>query len=145
MIDTISWRSHHDRVMQLNWLYLYGICQMIPLKLWPNTVHGCNHQSTCMTQLQPLCSAALIPNVLPRRDKGSGILCSDRSLIENVTEIDIDARLFRRDISGLKIPIKPIYRIHLLRKLTIIFGQYQVDGSWISKMTIMLTMLTRKH
>ena len=34
--------------MQLNWLYFSGICQLIPLKLWPNTVHGCNHQSTCM-------------------------------------------------------------------------------------------------
>ena len=69
---------------------------------------------------------------------------SDQSLIENVTEIYIDARLFRRDVSSLKIPIKPIYRIQLLRKLTIIIGQYQVDRSWIS-MTIMLTMLTRKH
>ena len=34
---------------------------------------GCNHQSTCMPQLQPLCSAALVPNVLPRRNEGSGI------------------------------------------------------------------------
>ena len=25
----------------------------IPLKLWPNTAQGCNHQSTCMPQLQP--------------------------------------------------------------------------------------------
>ena len=33
----------------------------IPLKLWPNTAQGCNHQSRCMPQLQPLCSAALVP------------------------------------------------------------------------------------
>ena len=62
--DTILWQGHHDRVMQLNWLYFCGICQMMPLKVWPNTALGCNHQSICMLQLQPLCSAALIPNVL---------------------------------------------------------------------------------
>ena len=38
-------------VMQFNWLYFCGICQLIPLKLWPNTAQGCNHQSTCMPQL----------------------------------------------------------------------------------------------
>ena len=27
-------------------------------------------------QLQPLCSAALVPNVLPRRDEGSGKPCA---------------------------------------------------------------------
>jgi hypothetical protein len=26
--DTILWQGHHDRVMQLNWLYFCGICQM---------------------------------------------------------------------------------------------------------------------
>ena len=31
---------HHDRVMQLNWLYFCGICQMMPLKVWPNTEGG---------------------------------------------------------------------------------------------------------
>ena len=36
---------------------------------------GCNHQSTVHTQLQPLCSAALVPNVLPRRDEGSAKPC----------------------------------------------------------------------
>ena len=30
--DTISWQGHHDRVMQLNWLYFCGIWQMMPLK-----------------------------------------------------------------------------------------------------------------
>ena len=44
----------------------------ISLELWPNTAQGCNHQSTCMPQLQPLCSAALVPNVLPQRNEGSG-------------------------------------------------------------------------
>ena len=38
----------------------------MPLKVWPNTTLGCNHQSICMPQLQPLCSAALVPNVLPQ-------------------------------------------------------------------------------
>ena len=52
--DTILWQSHHDRVMQLNWLYFCGICQMMPLKVWPNTALGCNHQSICMAQLQLL-------------------------------------------------------------------------------------------
>ena len=55
--------------MQLNWLYFCGICQMMPLKVWPNTALGCNHQSICMPQLQPWCSAALVPNV----DDGDGV------------------------------------------------------------------------
>ena len=46
--------------MQLNSLYSCGICQLIPLKLWPNAAQGCNHQSTSMPQLQPLCSADLV-------------------------------------------------------------------------------------
>ena len=46
--------------MQLNWLHCCGICQLMPLKLWPNTAQGCNHQSNSMTQLQLLCSAALV-------------------------------------------------------------------------------------
>ena len=37
---------------------------------------GCNHQSICMPQLQPLCLAVLVPNVLPRRDEGSGKPCA---------------------------------------------------------------------
>ena len=72
--DTISWRGHHDRVMQLNRLYFCGICQMMLLKVWSNTALGCNHQSICMPQLQPLCSAALVPNVQPRR--GSAYMCT---------------------------------------------------------------------
>ena len=48
----------------------------MPLKVWPNTALGCNHQSICMPLLQPLCSAALVPNVLPRRDEGSGQPCA---------------------------------------------------------------------
>ena len=64
-----------------------GICQMMmpimPLKVSPNTALVCNHQSICMPQLHPLCSAALVPNVLPRRNDGSGnALCSWSSLIE---------------------------------------------------------------
>ena len=42
--------------------------------LWSNTAQGCNHQSTCMPQLQP--SADLVPNVLPRRDEDSGKPCA---------------------------------------------------------------------
>ena len=34
--DIILWQGHHDRVMQLNLLYLCNICQMMPLKVWPN-------------------------------------------------------------------------------------------------------------
>ena len=52
--DTILWQGHHDRVMQLNWLYFCGKCQIMPLKVWPNTALGCNHQSICMPQLQLL-------------------------------------------------------------------------------------------
>ena len=74
--DTILWQGHHDRVMQLNWLYFCGICQMMPLMVRPNTALGCNHQSICLPQLGPLCSAALVPNVLPRRDEGSGRPCA---------------------------------------------------------------------
>ena len=38
----------------------------MPLKVWPNTTLGCNHQSICMPQLQLLCSAALVPMYYPR-------------------------------------------------------------------------------
>ena len=57
--DTILWQGHHDRVMQLNWLYFCGICQMMPLKVWPNTALGCNHQSICMSQFS---SALTVPD-----------------------------------------------------------------------------------
>ena len=55
------------RVMQLNLLYLCGICQLVPLELWTNTALGGNHQPTYMPQLQPLFSAALVANVLHRK------------------------------------------------------------------------------
>ena len=51
--------------MQFNWLHFCGICWMISLKVQPNTALGCNHQSICMPQLQPLCSAALAPIYYP--------------------------------------------------------------------------------
>ena len=47
---------------------------MMPLEVWPDTALDGNHQSICMPQLLPLCSAALVPNVLPRRDEGLGII-----------------------------------------------------------------------
>ena len=53
-----------DRFMQLNWRHFCDTCQLIPLKLWPNTALGCNHQLVCMPQLQLSCSAALVPNEL---------------------------------------------------------------------------------
>ena len=77
MILYISRRCHHDRVMQLNWLYFCGIWQSLPLKVWPNTTVGCNHQSVCMPQLQSLCSASCSgTDVLPRRNDGSGKPCA---------------------------------------------------------------------
>ena len=59
--DTISWRDHHDRVMQLNCLFLWHMLG----DTTEGVALGCNHQSICMSQLQPLCSAALVPDVLP--------------------------------------------------------------------------------
>ena len=56
-----------DRVMQLNLLYFCGICQLIPLKVWPNTALVSSHQSTYSLYVQLL----LAPNVLPRRNEGS--------------------------------------------------------------------------
>ena len=38
--------------------------------------HSSRLQSICIPQLQPLCSAALVPNVLPKRDEGSGKPCA---------------------------------------------------------------------
>ena len=60
LTNTILWQGHHDRVMQLNWLHFWGKCQMMPLKVWPNIALGCNHQSICMPQLQPLVNIVLI-------------------------------------------------------------------------------------
>ena len=45
-------RKSHAIELTLFLYYLF-ICQMMPLKVWPNTVLGCNHQSICMPQLQP--------------------------------------------------------------------------------------------
>jgi hypothetical protein len=44
-------------------------CQMMPPKVWPNTALGCKHQSICMPQLQPLCSAVFHGKAIT---KGSG-------------------------------------------------------------------------
>ena len=49
----------------------------IPERVAEHSFLDCNHQTTCMPmQLQSLCSAALVPNVLPRRDEGSGKPCA---------------------------------------------------------------------
>ena len=59
------WKGRLDRIMQLNWLYIYMsyICRVIPLKVWSNTARSCNHHSPPMPhqpRLQHLCSAALV-------------------------------------------------------------------------------------
>ena len=81
--DAIFWLSPTIESCNLIDFISVAYAQLIPLKLWPNAAQGCNHQSTCMIhdpyQLQPLCSAALVPNVLPRRDEGSG---KPRAVIE---------------------------------------------------------------
>ena len=74
---TISWQGHHDRVMQLNLLYFCGICQMMRLKVWPNTAQGCSHQSILMPQLQLL----RYPMYYSVEKLEARALCSDRSLI----------------------------------------------------------------
>ena len=45
--DAIFGWALRYRVIQLNLLYFCGICQLIPLKLWPNTAQGYNHQFAC--------------------------------------------------------------------------------------------------
>ena len=50
---------------------------------------GCNHQSTCMPQSQPLFYVQLlVPNVLSRRDEGSGKPCAVGQAIVNHLGID---------------------------------------------------------
>ena len=75
--------GHHDRVMQLNWLYFCGIFQMMPLKVWLNTALACDHQSICMHQLQTLaltsCSGTQCTTSKEWRLRYA--LCSDRSLV----------------------------------------------------------------
>ena len=58
--------------MQLSWHCLCCICQ----KVWPNTVFRPQQSVNLHAQLQPLCSAALVPNVLPWRNKGLGKPCA---------------------------------------------------------------------
>ena len=58
------------RCMQLSWRYFCGICQIMPLK--PNMVFRLQPSVNLHVQLQPSCSAALVPNVLPRREEGLG-------------------------------------------------------------------------
>ena len=41
--DTVSWQGHHDRVMQLNKLYFFGICQLLNYRiLCSNSSPACN-------------------------------------------------------------------------------------------------------
>ena len=65
------------RCMQLSWLFLWhmpeGVAEHSFLRLQPS---GKLH-----IQLKPLCSAVLVPNVLPRRDEGSGKPGAYQSLI----------------------------------------------------------------
>ena len=80
--------------MQLNWLYFCGICQMMLLKVWPNTALGCNHQSDLhapVTAFMYSCSGTQC--ILPRRDEGSGKpMFSDRSLIVHKPPLRIRTR-----------------------------------------------------
>ena len=70
----VAWRDIHIpscHVMSrhvwhdVTWLHFCGECQMIPLKVYLNT-------ALCKPQLQPSCSAALVPNLQPQRDENSG-------------------------------------------------------------------------
>ena len=77
VVVKISWSKCRGQnvVVKISWskcrgLYLCGICQLIPMKLWPNTAQGCNHQSVCLAQVQPLCSAALLPTTQSTTSKG---------------------------------------------------------------------------
>ena len=57
----------HGKSCESNWLSFCNICQMMPydcVTVWSNTARSCNHQSTCVPQLQPLSSAVLVLNVL---------------------------------------------------------------------------------
>ena len=58
-----GWALRYSHAIELT-LFLWHICQLIPLKLWPNTAQGCNHQSVFMPQLL-WCSAALVPMYYP--------------------------------------------------------------------------------
>ena len=67
--------------MQLSWLlFLWHLPDDTTEGVAKHSFLGCNHQSTCMSQEQPLCSPALVwyplPNVLRRRDEGSGKPCA---------------------------------------------------------------------
>ena len=77
-------------------------------------------------QLQPLCSvalSALVPNVLPRRDEGSGVpyaLCSDQSLLVfrppmAVMHIILGCRIMS-GISSLEMPLMNISLISCFSK-----------------------------
>ena len=75
--------SHAIELTLLLWHMPDDATDSVSLKVWPNTALGCNHRSICMPQLQPLCSATLVPNVLPRKDEGLDKPCAviERSLI----------------------------------------------------------------
>ena len=84
--DTISWRCHHDRIMQLNRLYLCGICQMMPLNVWPHIYSSRLQPSIKLhapvtTIMLSCCSGTY---VLSRRNESLSkpcAECSDRNLI----------------------------------------------------------------
>ena len=77
-MDTIFWLS--PSIESWNWIDFISVAYAS----WYHwncgqTQHKAatiNDQSICMPHLQPLCSAALVPNVLPQRDEGSGKPCA---------------------------------------------------------------------
>ena len=67
------WLSHGKVILieSCNWTDFISeayarLCQTMPLKMRQNTALGCNHQSIYMSQLQSLCSAALVLMYYPK-------------------------------------------------------------------------------
>ena len=71
------------RCMQLSWFYFCGIC--LSWRCGRTPLFRLQPSVNLHAQLQPLCSAALVPNVLSRRDEGSGELCA---MIEALSRTD---------------------------------------------------------
>ena len=67
--------------MQLNLFNFCGICQLMPLKVWPNIALGCHHQSACMPNYSLYVQLVRYQCTTPEGWSLGWALCSDRSLI----------------------------------------------------------------
>ena len=96
----------HERVMQLNWVYLCGAKSDALLKVWLHTARSCNHQSFACAPRYRI-DVQLIWHDHEVRDEGSGQHWDgDRTSWSTVYYLGLEPVHSIQPISSYTIPIK---------------------------------------